>query len=77
MRSSCRMALTIIFAFASLVRAADPPLAEFKDWAGEHALSFKNVAMQDDQSDLVPLTPLIGEARVVALGESVHVLVKS
>jgi len=50
----------------------DPNLKHFIRWAKEHAVPINPAASNDDFSDLAPLKEVIGEARVVGFGESMH-----
>ena len=51
--------------------AFEPP-AEFLDWLCEHVVPLDTVAPITYNQDLAPLREMIGEARVVALGEATH-----
>ena len=46
--------------------------ATFVAWAGPAAIKLASVESIPDESDLAPLCPLVGDARVVALGEPGH-----
>jgi erythromycin esterase len=50
----------------------DPNLKHFISWAKEHAVPINTAASKDDFSDLAPLKEVIGDARVVGFGESLH-----
>src|SRR5262245_16373273 len=45
---------------------------EVRDWIGEHAVPLKGVEAGIGYEDLAPLRELIGNARVVGLGEATH-----
>ncbi|HET6263158.1 MAG TPA: erythromycin esterase family protein, partial [Chloroflexia bacterium] len=53
------------------VPAASVP-AEAAGWLREHAVPLRTAEPSDDYSDLLPLKELIGDARIVALGEATH-----
>jgi erythromycin esterase len=46
--------------------------AAFVAWAGTAAIKLASVDSNPDESDLAPLCALVGQARVVALGEPAH-----
>lgn len=50
---------------------ADVP-ADVSAWLRSHAVPFDTAEPRDDDSDLMPLKQMVGEARVVALGEATH-----
>ncbi len=50
----------------------DPNLKHFIRWAKEHAVPINPDASDDDFRDLAPLKEVIGDARVVGVGESLH-----
>ncbi|WP_422924930.1 erythromycin esterase family protein [Singulisphaera sp. PoT] len=67
--------LCATISFASAFAEADDSLSardEFRVWAGANARRLATVESRDDQSDLAPLGKLIGPARVVAMGETIH-----
>lgn len=51
---------------------ADRPPPAVVAWLRDHALPFVTAEPTDDFSDLQPLKQLIGDARIVALGEATH-----
>jgi erythromycin esterase len=53
----------------AVVPPADPPP---QLWFAQHALPLRTTEPAADDSDLGPLLPLIGNARVVALGDATH-----
>lgn len=45
---------------------------KFTDWAGRNAIQLKTTVPGDDFSDMVPLGDVVGDARIVELGEATH-----
>ena len=58
----------------TLVGAADAGEApsQVVAWEKSHAILIRTVESREDDEDLLPLKPLLGDARVVALGEPAH-----
>ena len=44
----------------------------FVDWGKEEAIEIKTTELDEDQSDIEPISEIIGDATVVCLGESRH-----
>jgi erythromycin esterase-like protein len=70
-------ALSIAFLVASIsTYAAEPKSTQIEptqvQWLTSHAASFKTSDPSPDLSDLEPLREMIGDARIVALGEGTH-----
>ena len=59
---------------AALPAAADPPDEAGRRWLAEHAAPLRTVAVVDppDDADLALFARIVGDARIVALGESTH-----
>lgn len=53
----------------AVVPPADPPPPL---WFAQHAAPLRTTEPSPDDSDLAPILPLIGDARVVALGDATH-----
>jgi erythromycin esterase-like protein len=51
---------------------AAPPTAEETDWVKQHAIPLKSVEAGNGFEDLQPLKRVIGDARIVSLGEPTH-----
>ena len=49
-----------------------PVVPEVSAWLRENAIPFDTTDPNSDFEDLMPLKPLIGDARIVALGEATH-----
>jgi len=45
---------------------------KFSDWAGRNAIQLKTTVPGNDFSDMVPLGDIVGDARIVELGEATH-----
>ena len=58
-------------AFAQTTEDYEPP-AELLAWLREHARPLQSAIPTDSNEDLLPLKAMVGEARVVALGEATH-----
>lgn len=59
----------ILLVFSGVAHCAEDP---FEKWAAAHALPIATLDSSADFSDLLPLTSVVGAARVVALGEPTH-----
>jgi erythromycin esterase len=64
----CRLGI-ILLVFSGVAHCAEDPFAK---WAAAHALPIATLDSSADFSDLLPLTSVVGAARVVALGEPTH-----
>jgi erythromycin esterase len=51
---------------------ADPPPSFDITWLSENAISFNTAEPGTDYADLIPLKDIVGDARIVALGEGTH-----
>jgi erythromycin esterase len=63
--------------FAVCVRAVHAQQGNrenFVRWAKEHALPLHTLESEGSAADLLPLKPMIGRARIVALGEPAHAM---
>lgn len=79
---STRAALLLAFPWCPLlacgpsspapVEIEDPVTPEMVAWLRDHVIPFETVVQRDDRSDLTPLLEIVGDARVVALGEATH-----
>ena len=70
-----RMVLRMNFIVAAVICAqvfADEPTEQQLKWIKENAIAFKTVEAENGFEDLAPLKELIGDARIVSLGESTH-----
>src|ERR1044071_7768150 len=67
------MLLGILLAAAirhrAMVPPGDPPP---QTWLPQHAIALRTAEPTSDDSDLAPILPLVGSARVVALGDATH-----
>lgn len=61
--------LLLLFAFALCTAAGQERV---RDWIARHAIPLKTVEPGNGTADLQPLRTLIGDARIVALGEATH-----
>jgi erythromycin esterase len=61
--------LAAVLRHRAVVPPADPPPTI---WFAQHALPLRTTEPTADESDLAPLLPLIGNARVVALSDATH-----
>ena len=64
-----RSALLVVVALVGQSPAAEPTAAQV-DWIKNNAIPFKTVKAERGFEDLAPLKELIGDARIVSLGES-------
>src|SRR5262245_44055502 len=76
-RSWPRVSRTLVAAgFAGSLMCAHPGAqqsgAGFESWAKAHAIQLQTVELKSDLGDMRRLKPVIGAARVVALGEPTH-----
>ena len=53
----------------AMVPPGDPPP---QTWLPQHAIALRTTEPTSDDSDLAPVLPLVGNARVVALGDATH-----
>ena len=53
------------------VEKVEPP-AELLIWLREHAMPLQSALPTDNDEDLLPLKEIVGDARIVALGEATH-----
>jgi len=60
---------TILLVYSAIAHCGEDAFAK---WAAAHALPITTVEPGEDFSDLLPLKPVVGAARVVALGEAMH-----
>ncbi len=52
--------------------ALGPPPQEVVDWIGAHAIALATTEAGHGFDDIAPIAPLIGDARIVGLGEATH-----
>ena len=65
-------ALSIVFAQPAGGREAPKPPAELLAWLRENAHPLRSAVPTGDNEDLEPLRDIVGDARIVALGEATH-----
>jgi erythromycin esterase-like protein len=66
------LALTLVALATTPPALADEPTPEQTAWIKENAIVLKTVEAGNGFDDLMPLKALIGDARIVSLGESTH-----
>ncbi len=71
MRSHAILHAAAVVLISSQVSSEEPTEAKIK-WIKEQAIPFKTVEADNGFVDLLPLKELIGDARIVSLGESTH-----
>src|SRR3954470_5499138 len=59
----------ILLVYAAIAHCGEDGFAK---WAATHAVPLTTVESAGNDSDLLPLEPAIGTARVVAVGEPIH-----
>lgn len=64
--------LLVLGAVAMAVVRADEPTAAELAWLRAHAIPLKSVAAGSGCDDLAPFKSMVGDARIVALGEGTH-----
>jgi erythromycin esterase len=62
----------LILSFSGPAALSTGDTAALHRWLGEHAVHLQTVAPGSDFDDMRPLKAMIGDARVVALGEAAH-----
>jgi erythromycin esterase-like protein len=64
--------LAVVVALTPLQALSDEPADEKIQWLKDQAIPFKTVEAGNGLADLQPLKKVIGDARIVSLGESTH-----
>src|SRR5437773_298949 len=65
-----RLCWFVLIGLSTFSLLQSPPPASFITWANRHAIVLKSVEATADTSDLKAIRSMIGNARVVALGET-------
>ena len=66
------MALSAVLAQTAEQREAFKPPPELLAWLREHARPLQSATPTENNEDLLPLKEIVGDARIVALGEATH-----
>ena len=67
-----RLILSALVLAMPLAQAAQAPQAPVRDWIAGHAIRLETPAAGHGFADMQPLKKVVGNARIVSLGEATH-----